>query len=155
MMVGGCRTICSTSLLLISKTLSGLQLTALQTASRKRETELEEEKAQLVKTAKEFAVERELQFTEKIELLEQNVNQKEERLQDVESEVNQLRHSLQSVQREKAALLEASEERDQEFEVERRQWDLGTNWDLKVNISGDYFCQMECLTRVPTPGLMW
>ena len=70
------------------------QLSKLQLESENKEKDLEKEKNEIVEAAKEFAIQREKQFTEQIESLQQKLYQKEESIQSLETELNQLRYNL-------------------------------------------------------------
>ena len=119
------------SLINSPKSLPSFQVAALKT----REAELEEEKLQVVKTAKEFTVQREQEFAQKLEQLEAAASRKDEQVQELEAELRQVKHSLAAAQREKAALLDASDERDREFEAERQEWRQGAHTDKVRKLS--------------------
>ena len=73
------------------------QLTKLQLEAENKEKDLEKEKKEIVEAAKEFAIQREKQFAEQIECLQQKLDHKEENIQSLEAELNQLRYSLKVI----------------------------------------------------------
>ncbi|KAL9973126.1 hypothetical protein ACROYT_G019542 [Oculina patagonica] len=87
---------------------------------------LEDQRQQIVEAAREFALQQEQTFTKKIQNLEEKLTRKDEDLQEMESAVHQLQHDLRAVQQEKNALIEASDERDREFDAEKKLWNSGS-----------------------------
>ena len=66
-------------------------------------TRLEDERREIVEAAKQFALQQEERFNNKIENLEHKLAAKNDELQEVESVVQQLRHGLKTVQHEKVS----------------------------------------------------
>lgn len=80
------------------------QLSVLRAEKQEQDLErLENERREIVEAAKQFALQQEERFSNKIENLEHKLSAKNDELQEMESVVQQLRHGLKTVQQEKVS----------------------------------------------------
>jgi len=80
------------------------QLEVLKAEKQEQDLErLENERREIVEAAKQFALQQEERFSNKIDNLEHKLAAKNDELQEMESVVQQLRHGLKTVQQEKVS----------------------------------------------------
>lgn len=103
------------------------ELAVLRAERQDRDRWLEDERQKIVEAAREFALQQEQTFNNMITNLEHKLTCKDKELQEMESLLHQLQHDLKNIQKEKNALLEAADERDREFEEEKKLWNLGSH----------------------------
>ncbi|XP_068751937.1 centromere protein F-like isoform X2 [Montipora capricornis] len=102
------------------------ELEVLRAEKQDKEKWLEDERVQIVEAAKAFAVQQEQNFVRKIDNLNQKLATKNEDVQEMDSVIQQLRYDLKTAQQEKSVLLEEAEERDREFDDEKKKWTSGS-----------------------------